>query len=145
MRKSLTVAVLAAFVLVAGATALFAHHGPATVTIAAAAKKQPGVLFDHAKHSKTLVKTCDTCHHSNKGLTNETDAKVQKCSACHLDPTGTVPSMREMSMHEEPLPRPVHQLPQDRQEGPDGLQGLPQEVGGGLRPPDRRFAGTWFS
>jgi predicted CXXCH cytochrome family protein len=102
MRKTVTVASLAAFVLLACATLLFAHHGPAKVTIDAAAAKQPGVPFDHGKHAKTLVKSCDTCHHTNKGLTDDTDAKVQKCSACHLDPKDAAPSMREMSMTKNP-------------------------------------------
>jgi hypothetical protein len=103
MRKTLTVASLTALILLLGATLLFAHHGPAEVTIAAAQAKQPAVVLDHAKHAKTLVKTCDTCHHTNKGLTDETDAQVQKCSACHLDPKGAVPGMREMSMTKNPF------------------------------------------
>ena len=102
MKKTLTVVSLAALILLVGATLLFAHHGPAKVTIDAAKAKQPAVTFDHAKHSKA-VKTCDTCHHTNKGLTNETDAKVQKCSTCHLDPKDAAPSMREMSMTKNPF------------------------------------------
>ncbi len=80
-----------------------AHHGPESITIDAAAKKQPAVVFAHEKHATKLVKACDTCHHTNKGMTTETGAKVEKCSTCHLDPKGTVPSMREMSMQKNPF------------------------------------------
>ena len=34
---------------------LFAHHGPVTTKIAAAAKKQPAVTFSHEKHALRLV------------------------------------------------------------------------------------------
>jgi hypothetical protein len=78
---------------------------PETIIINAAAKKQPPVPFTHAKHATTLAKTCDTCHHLQKNLTAEKvkDMKVVKCSTCHLDPKGEVPSMREMSMTKNPF------------------------------------------
>ena len=86
------------------ATVALAHY-PGKVKIDAAAKKQLPVPFDHAKHGDTLVKSCDTCHHTNKGLTKaQTDkVDVKKCSECHLDPKGTVPSMRDMSPTKNPL------------------------------------------
>lgn len=104
MRKNLTVAILAAFVLVAGASYLFAsQQPPAKVTIDAAAKKQPAVVFDHAKHL-TLAKQCEKCHHTNKGLTADNAKDVQKCSACHLNPKDVkVPNMAEMSMTKNPF------------------------------------------
>jgi hypothetical protein len=83
-------------------------HYPATLKIDEAAKKQPAVTFDHAKHGDTLVKSCDTCHHTQKGLTkaiaeaNKVD--IKKCSTCHLDPKESkIPSMREMSMTKNPF------------------------------------------
>lgn len=86
------------------ATIAFAHY-PGKVTVDVAAKKQPPVLFDHAKHGDTLVKTCDTCHHTNKGLTKAQVDKVdvKKCAECHLDPKGNMPSMREASLTKNPL------------------------------------------
>lgn len=94
----------AAFVILCfAASVLFAHHGPEKVTINAAAKKQPGVVLDHTKHATVLVKSCDTCHHTNKGMTTDKGAKVQKCSACHLDPKPNVPGMREMAMTKNPF------------------------------------------
>ena len=45
-------------------------HYPTTTKVDAAMKKQPAVPFNHAKHGDTLVKKCDTCHHTEKGLTD---------------------------------------------------------------------------
>jgi|SRR6185503_14688945 hypothetical protein len=86
------------------ASMAFAHHGPVTTTISAAAKKQPPVPFSHEKHALKLVKTCDTCHHTQKGLKAEgTGMDVKKCSTCHLDPKDKAPSMREMSLTKNPF------------------------------------------
>ena len=98
--RNTTIATILAFLL--ATTVAYGHHGPATTSIAAAAKKQAAVPFSHGKHA-TLAKSCDTCHHVNKGLTRETDKSVKKCSACHLDPKAGVPSMREMSLQKNPM------------------------------------------
>ena len=93
MRRSL--AVLAITLL--AATVLFAAKPPASVKLDAAAKKQPAVTFPHEKHIK-VAKSCDVCHHTQKGLTAEKDMKVEKCSSCHLDPKDPkVPGIRDMS------------------------------------------------
>lgn len=84
------------------ATFAFAHHGPDKVKIDAAAKKQPGVTFPHAEHVKG-VDSCDTCHHTNKGLTAKSDKDVKKCSSCHLNPKDNAPSMSEMSPKKNPF------------------------------------------
>ena len=97
MRK-LTFVLLVSFV----AAVAFAHHGPGTIEIKAAAKKQPAVKFAHEKHAK-LAKSCDTCHHTQKGLKSDTE-KVVKCTTCHLDPAKPeIPSMREMSLTKNPF------------------------------------------
>ncbi len=80
----------------------FADKIPATVTINAAAKKQAPVVFPHEKHT-TLVKTCDTCHHTNKGLTADSKVKVEKCSSCHLKAQGKVSTMSDMSLTKNPM------------------------------------------
>ena len=85
------------------APALLAHHGPKKIMIDAAAKKQPGVPFDHGKHATTLVKSCDTCHHTQKGLTKDTDKDVKKCSTCHLKPQGKMGTMADMTMTKNPM------------------------------------------
>jgi hypothetical protein len=94
------IATIAALLLLA--TLASAHHGPANVTLDDAAKKQPGVPFSHEKHATKLVKSCDTCHHTQKGLKSESE-KVVKCSTCHLDPKDKAPSMREMSLTKNPF------------------------------------------
>lgn len=104
MRRTISISLL---VCALTATFAFAHY-PATIKIDEAAKKQPPVTFNHAKHGDTLVKSCDTCHHTQKGLTKEQNATnkvdVKKCSTCHLDPAKpTMPSMREMSMTKNPF------------------------------------------
>jgi Class III cytochrome C family len=101
MRRKVSIA-LALFCL--AATVALAHY-PGKIKIDAAAKKQPSVAFDHAKHGDTLAKSCDTCHHTNKGLVKAQADKidVKKCSQCHLDPKGNVPSMREMSLTKNPM------------------------------------------
>lgn len=100
MRTRWTLTILALFI----ATTLLAHHGPVSVTIKEAAKKQPAVTFSHAKHASTLVKSCDTCHHTQKGLKTDEGTKVVKCSTCHLDPKDAkVPGMREMSLTKNPF------------------------------------------
>lgn len=86
-------------------TALYAHD-PQSITIKAAQKKQPPVVFPHGKHSATLVKQCDTCHHTQKGLTGKTATatNVVKCTVCHLDPKKpAIPGMREMSLTKNPF------------------------------------------
>ncbi|MGN6184139.1 MAG: cytochrome c3 family protein [Thermoanaerobaculia bacterium] len=101
MRQRLTVLMA---ILFSAATVLFAHHGPATIKINEAAKKQPAVNFSHEKHTKLVAGKCDTCHHTQKGLTTDKDTKVAKCSTCHLDPKNAkTPSMREMSLAKNPF------------------------------------------
>jgi hypothetical protein len=98
MRHKLAVFIATLF----AATVVFAHHGPTTLKIDAAAKKQPPVTFAHEKHQQR-VKACDTCHHTQKGLVSE-NTKVVKCSTCHLDPKNAkMPSMREMSLTKNPF------------------------------------------
>ena len=79
-----------------------ASKAPVSVVIDAGAKKQPPVTFPHEKHTK-LVKACDTCHHTNKGLTAESKMKVEKCSSCHMKAEGKMGTMSEMNMEKNPM------------------------------------------
>ena len=98
-RITITTVLLVLYCAVAMAGTTF----PASVTIKEAAKKQPAVTFDHAKHA-TLVKTCETCHHTNKGLKKDAKVDVPKRSSCHLDPKDAkVTSMREMNLQKNPF------------------------------------------
>lgn len=98
MRKTLfVVAILALFVATAYAAI------PDNVMIDKAKAKQPGVSFPHAKHVE-VVKSCDTCHHTNKGVTAAKAAEVKACTSCHLNPKdAAVPNMAEMSMTKNPF------------------------------------------
>lgn len=88
--------------LVAAAAIAFAHHGPDSVVLDKAADKKGPVEFPHAAHLE-VVEACDTCHHTDEGLTADSDAGVQPCSACHLDPEDpATPSSREMSPKKNP-------------------------------------------
>jgi hypothetical protein len=102
MRKFVSLLV---FALLFPANLAFAHY-PGVIKIAQAAKKQPAVTFDHAKHGDKLAKSCDTCHHTNKGLKRDhaDTVDVKKCAQCHLDPKeAKIPSMREMSLTKNPM------------------------------------------
>lgn len=98
MKKFLTVVFIASF----GAAVALANQLPASVMIDAAKNKQPGVTFPHEKHT-TLAKTCETCHHTNKGMTKASVKGVQKCASCHLNAKAGVPSMAEMSLQKNPF------------------------------------------
>jgi hypothetical protein len=113
MRKLTLVCTLLMF---AALTAL-AGKPPATVKIDAAAKKQPAVSFPHEKHMK-LAKTCDVCHHTEKGLTADSKVEVKKCSTCHLDPKDKAPSMREMSMTKNPFHMKCIACHKEQKKGP---------------------------
>lgn len=112
--RSVLLAIIAVFI----AASIYAAV-PATVTIDAAKAKQPGVTFPHEKHATTLVKTCDVCHHTQKGLTKDSKEEVKKCSSCHLDPKDAkVPSMREMSTTKNPFHIRCIGCHKDQKKGP---------------------------
>lgn len=97
--KTLGVAVAALAVTFALNAAV---NPPDEVVIDAAKDKRAAVTFPHAKHVEN-VDSCVTCHHTNEGLTAGSGQEVEACSACHLDPEGDVPDMREMSLTKNPL------------------------------------------
>jgi hypothetical protein len=77
------------------------HHGPETVVFDKVAAKQPAVSFPHAQH-QGVVKSCDTCHHTNKGLTVGS-ADVKACTSCHTEPQGALGTVKDMSTTKNPL------------------------------------------
>ena len=101
MRRNVSI-ILVIFALIA--VPVLAHY-PGKIKIDAAAKKQPPVLFDHAKHGDTLAKSCDTCHHTQKGLTKAQVEKVdvKKCSECHLKAQGKMGTMADMIPAKNPM------------------------------------------
>ncbi|HVS04316.1 MAG TPA: cytochrome c3 family protein [Thermoanaerobaculia bacterium] len=100
MRKLLTAIAALAFALTAAV--LWAHHGPTQVTLDTGDKRPP-VVFEHTKHVERVA-ACDTCHHTNKGLTAAADKEVKTCASCHVNPekAGT-PDATEMSMTKNPF------------------------------------------
>lgn len=102
--KKLAMVVLSVMVVMLFATGAFAvkaNAAPAKITIDDAAKKQPAVTFDHAAHGK-LTK-CETCHHTQKGLTATATTEVATCASCHLNPEkAETPKISEMSMTKNP-------------------------------------------
>ncbi|MGD2114770.1 MAG: cytochrome c3 family protein [Acidobacteriota bacterium] len=103
MRKTLSLLGILVLTLCAAVVVAAPHHTPEEVTIDAAQDKKPAVTFPHMQHATELVDNCTACHHKNEGLTMETDAEVQPCSTCHLDPEGDTPGMREMSLRKNPF------------------------------------------
>lgn len=89
------------FLGLAAAAVLMAVEIPETITLDKAQAKWPPVTFTHKKHEKMAA--CDTCHHTQKGLTAEAK-EVVPCSSCHLDPEKPeIPSMRQMSLKKNPF------------------------------------------
>ncbi|HEY3355042.1 MAG TPA: cytochrome c3 family protein [Polyangia bacterium] len=76
---------------------------PAKLTLAECRAKQAPVAFDHKAHYTTHKVACDTCHHTQKGLTLATATGVKKCATCHLNPTGKAPSCQEMALTKNPF------------------------------------------
>lgn len=104
MRRNVSVALVLFYLSAAIALA----HYPEKLKIDEAAKKQPAVTFDHAKHGDKLAKNCGVCHHTQKDITKaiavENKVDVKKCSTCHLNPAkADIPSMHEMSMTKNPM------------------------------------------
>ena len=90
MKKVLTIALLAAFCAMAfGAVMVVADEGMKTVDapaekfpvkkLKAGAKAKPPVTFNHGKHGTDL--SCDTCHHTDKGLV--AGGETKSCFECH--------------------------------------------------------------
>ena len=103
MRKILNALGILAVVLAATLALAAPHHGPDEVVIDAAKDKRAPVAFAHERHARE-VKTCDTCHHTNKGMTTDAGVEVASCASCHLDPkSAAIPGMREMSLRKNPF------------------------------------------
>lgn len=100
VRKNFALSLVLALV----ATIAVAHH-PGQIKINAAVKKQAAVPFNHGKHADVYVKDCTTCHHMDKGLSQDKTAKVKgrKCSTCHLKAQGKMSTMADMSLTRNPM------------------------------------------
>jgi hypothetical protein len=118
MRDRKTLATSIALAL-ATAAVLWAHHGPDTVVLDDAgpeARRAP-VEFPHKLHVEN-VDRCDTCHHTQEGLTAGPDIEVQTCASCHLEPDEGVPGIREMGMRNNPYHLSCVNCHREREKGP---------------------------
>lgn len=109
-------------ILLLAALPTLGGKAPATLTIDATAKKQPAVPFTHEKHTK-VAKTCNVCHHGQKGLTADSKVEVKKCSACHLDPKSKAPSMSEASLTKNPFHKKCIACHKEQKKGPTACNG----------------------
>ncbi|HSM51567.1 MAG TPA: cytochrome c3 family protein [Thermoanaerobaculia bacterium] len=86
LRKLLVPLAVLCFVLAGAASvhAVKANQAPADLVIDDCAAKRAPVAFPHAKH--VPVGSCDSCHHTQKGLTAESTVEVESCASCHKTP-----------------------------------------------------------
>lgn len=92
----------ATFTVFAVLLVLLAAAPPETATLGECGEKQAAVTFPHQAHIDHGT-PCVTCHHTDEGLTAESEGDVQKCTACHLNPTDeATPSCGEMSLKKNP-------------------------------------------
>lgn len=104
MRSKIGILGIAA-ILMLGSVAVFAataKDSPESIVIDDCAAKQSAVNFPHKAHQE--LTECVTCHHTQEGLTADSDMEVQTCSSCHLEPEAEeTPSCTEMSTKKNPF------------------------------------------
>jgi hypothetical protein len=78
-----------------------AGEAPEAATIDDCVSKKAAVEFPHKLHFDTIE--CTTCHHTQEGLTADSDMEVELCGACHTTPEAAeTPGCSEMSMKKNP-------------------------------------------
>jgi len=79
-----------------------ASEAPETITLDACTSKKSAVEFTHQAHGE--LTECTTCHHTQEGLTADSDMTVEPCSSCHLDPAdAATPDCTQMSLSKNPF------------------------------------------
>lgn len=102
MKKFFTLFAAVLMIMAFSAMAKTPADAPESITISGAQAKQPAVTFPHKVHME-LTK-CETCHHTQKGLSKDSTDEVQTCTSCHLNPAdAATPNMAEMSMKKNPF------------------------------------------
>ena len=98
MRKVLVLLGISALVIAASGLMVVAGD---TITIDGCANKKSAVVFPHKAHEG--LTECSTCHHTQEGLTADSEEAVEECISCHLEPEvdGT-PRCGEMSLKRNP-------------------------------------------
>jgi hypothetical protein len=93
-----TLAVLVSVVAFAATPA----DAPETTAIDDCVNKKSAVEFPHKVHMD--LGECVTCHHTQEGLTAESDVEVQTCGSCHTEPEAEdTPKCSEMSLSKNPF------------------------------------------
>lgn len=103
MRRSILILGVAAFALLVANVSLAATaaDAPENVTIDQCMDKQAAVEFTHKAHWDRAE--CTACHHTQEGLTAESDMEVESCISCHKDPAeAETPNCTEMSLRKNP-------------------------------------------
>lgn len=85
MKKIMLFGIMSGLLMATVAIAAPANKAPATIKINEVAKKKPAVNFGHKAHIDRGI-SCDTCHHTQKGLKAHSKTEVKKCSLCHAKP-----------------------------------------------------------
>lgn len=81
--------------------AVTAKEAPETATLDQCMAKKAAVEFPHATHWE--LTECTTCHHTQEGLTADSDMEVETCVSCHKEPEAAeTPSCTEMSLTKNP-------------------------------------------
>ena len=90
-----------ALIVFAAVFAATAKEAPEIATLDQCMKKQPAVTFTHKAH--TELTECTTCHHTQEGLTADSDMEVTRCVDCHLEPAeASTPACTELSLKKNP-------------------------------------------
>lgn len=91
---------VALFVATLGLAAT-AAESPENITLDACGDKQAAVEFPHKVHQG--LDECVTCHHTQEGLTADSDVTVETCTSCHVEPAdAATPDCAQMSLSKNP-------------------------------------------
>ena len=84
------------------AMAATASEAPESVTLDGCASKRAAVEFPHQVHIGASIE-CVACHHTQEGLTATSDATVETCDSCHMNPAdAATPDCAQMSLSKNP-------------------------------------------
>lgn len=85
-----------------GLFAATAKEAPEAITLDDCMDKKAAVEFPHKVHYEAFE--CTTCHHTQEGLTADSDMEVETCGSCHASPEAAeTPACSEMSMKKNPF------------------------------------------
>jgi hypothetical protein len=104
MEKRIPILIFAAAALLFSAAiiAATAAEAPENVVIDDCVNKKAAVEFPHKAHMEQVE--CVTCHHTQEGLTADSDMEVEACGTCHNEPEDAeTPVCSQMSLSKNPF------------------------------------------